>query len=89
MREDPRPRLRLFLQVQAKPRLWRSAGDAKAPPTKKSAHVERWLMFARDLYLKNKIKMALVVTDDMMGDNMTKVVDRSKFFKCRNYQMNE
>ena len=46
-------------------------------------------MFARDLYLKNKIKMALVVTDDMMGDNMTKVVDRSKFFKCRNYQMNE
>ena len=32
--------------------------------------------------------MFLTTTDKMMADNMTKVLDRDKFFRCRNYQMN-
>ena len=57
--------------------------------TKKSTHVERWLMFARDLYLRKGFGLTLVTTHKMMADNMTKVVDRDKFFKCRDYQMGD
>ena len=53
--------------------------------TKKSVHVERWLMFARDLYLRKRFSMNLVPTLKMMADMMTKVVDRDKFLKCRDY----
>ena len=35
-----------------------------------------------------KISISLVSTHKMMADNMTKVVDKTKFFTCRNYQMN-
>ena len=55
--------------------------------TKKSTHVERWLMFARDLYLTKAIGLTLVPTHRMMADGMTKVVDKDKFFKCRDYAM--
>ena len=44
--------------------------------------------FARDAYLHNKAKFFLTGTDTMMADSMTKVVDRTKFFVCRNYMMN-
>ena len=44
-------------------------------------------MFARDLYLMKKITISLVSTHIMMADDKTKVVDREKFFRCRNYQM--
>ena len=44
---------------------------------------------AADLYLANKIKGALVKDPEMMADYFTKVTDRSKFFKCRSYTMNE
>ena len=41
-------------------------------------------------HLRNAIRLGLVhSTHLMMADNMTKVVDRHKFFKCRAYQMNE
>jgi len=68
----------------------KAAYDSVRSPgaTKKSTHVERWLMFARDLYLLKKISISLVSTHKMMADNMTKVVDKTKFFTCRNYQMN-
>ena len=56
--------------------------------TKRSIHYERWLYFARDAYLHNKAKFFLTGTDTMMADSMTKVVDRTKFFVCRNYMMN-
>ena len=78
-----------------KPKLMHVLTDSKATydtvrnpgATKKSAHVERWLMFARDNYLRGRFSMALVPTLNMMADMMTKVVDRDKFFKCRDYVM--
>ena len=48
----------------------------------------RGAYFARDAYLHNKAKFFLTGTDTMMADSMTKVVDRTKFFVCRNYMMN-
>ena len=68
----------------------KSAYDTVRNPgaTKKSTHVERWLMLARDLYLTKGITIGLVPTHLMMADDKTKVVDREKFFRCRNYQMN-
>ena len=68
----------------------KSAIDTVKNPgmTKKSTHFERWLQFARDLYLKKQVHMFACKTDLMMGDNMTKVTDKTKFFACRNYQMN-
>ena len=42
-------------------------------------------MFARDLYLRKRFSMNLVLTLKMMADMMTKVVDRDKFLKCRDY----
>ena len=67
----------------------KSAYDTVRNPgaTKKSTHVERWLMFARDLYLTKAIGLTLVPTHRMMADGMTKVVDKDKFFKCRDYAM--
>ena len=44
-------------------------------------------MFARDLYLTKAIGLTLVPTHRMMADGMTKVVDKDKFFKCRDYAM--
>ena len=68
----------------------KSAIDTVKNPgmTKKSTHFERWLQFARDLYLKKQVFMFACKTDLMMADNMTKVTDKTKFFACRNYQMN-
>ena len=60
---------------------WPYAPCAITP--KKSTHVERWLKFARDLYLTKAIGLTLVPTHRMMADGMTKVVDKDKFFKCR------
>ena len=67
----------------------KSAYDTVRNPgaTEKSTHVERWLMFARDLYLTKAIGLTLVPTHRMMADGMTKVVDKDKFFKCRDYAM--
>ena len=45
-------------------------------------------MFARELYLRKALRILLVTTHKMMADNLTKVVDRYKFFLCRRYQMN-
>ena len=55
--------------------------------TKKSVHFERRLHYVRDLFRLHRVKIFLVGTFHMMADNMTKVVDRDKFFRCRNYQM--
>ena len=56
--------------------------------TKRSAHYERRLFFARDAYLYERMVPFLCPTDKMMADMMTKVVDKNKFFLCRNYMMN-
>ena len=56
--------------------------------TKHSVHYERRLHFARDEFMHNRAKFFLAPTDKMMADGMTKVVDRHKFFVCRNYMMN-
>jgi hypothetical protein len=67
----------------------KSAFDTIKNPgaTKRSNHLERWLHFARELYLRNAIRYGLVPTHLMMADNMTKVTDRDKFFTCIQYQM--
>ena len=48
----------------------------------------RWLHWARELYMQQKIEMILVEDSDMMADCDTKIVDRDKFFKCIKFQMN-
>ena len=53
--------------------------------TKRTVHFGRWLHFARELCLRNKVEMFLVGTDDMMADMFTKALDKTKFLKCRNY----
>ena len=53
--------------------------------TKRTVHFDRWLHFARELSLRNKINVFLVTTDDMMGDIFTKPLDKTKFIKCRDY----
>jgi hypothetical protein len=67
----------------------KSAFDTIKNPgaTKRSNHLERWLHFARELYLRNAIRYGLVPTHLMMADNLTKVADREKFFTCIQYQM--
>ena len=52
-------------------------------------HFDRWLHFARELTLRNKVNVYLAGTDDMMADFFTKAVDKTKFLKCRNYLMTE
>ena len=56
--------------------------------TKRSATFERWPHFAREKFLNNQVKLFLTGTTSMMADAMTKALDRDKFIKCRNYQMN-
>ena len=53
--------------------------------TKRTLHFDRWLHFARELCLANKVQIFLVGTDDMMADGFTKPVDKTKFLKCREY----
>ena len=55
--------------------------------TKHTTHYERWLHYARDLRLKNKIEVILVTTDKMMADFFTKPVPKVPFFRCRDYMM--
>ena len=45
--------------------------------TKRTLHFDRWLHFARELCLANKIQIFLVGTDDMMADGFTKPVDKT------------
>ena len=59
-----------------------------AGATKHTIHFERWLHYVRDLHLRGKIKITLVGTDQMMADNKTKVVDKTKAINCRRAQMN-
>ena len=49
---------------------------------------ERWIYQARDYQLHGGAKFILTPTANMMADGMTKVVDKSKFFLCRNFYMN-
>ena len=53
--------------------------------TKRTLHFDRWLHFAREMCLHNRIEIFLTGTDNMMGDGFTKPVDKTKFLKCRDY----
>jgi hypothetical protein len=53
--------------------------------TKRTLHFDRWLHFAREMCLHNRIEIFLTGTDDMMADGFTKPVDKTKFLKCRDY----
>ena len=53
--------------------------------TKRTLHFDRWLHFARELCLLNRIAIFLTGTDNMMADGFTKPVDKTKFLKCRDY----
>ena len=55
--------------------------------TKHTTHYERWLHYARDLRLKNKITVHHVKTECMMADIFTKPLGRTPFTRCRNYLM--
>ena len=56
--------------------------------TKHTAHFDRWLHWARQLYLQKVISLYLGPTELMMADDKNKMVDRSKFFACRGFQLN-
>ena len=56
--------------------------------TKRTAHFERWMHFARDLMLRRAIEISLVTTNKMMADFFTKPSDKTTFFRCRSYVMN-
>ena len=56
--------------------------------TKNSIHYERRLFYARELFLRRKIRITLVKTDMMRADDKTKVVHKAKFLYCRKLQMN-
>ena len=55
--------------------------------TKRTVHFDRWLHFARELSLRNRITVVHAGTDLMMADIFTKPVDKTKFLKCRDYIM--
>ena len=68
----------------------KSAYDVIKNPgaTKRTVHFDRWLHFARELYLRNGMKIFLTTTDKMMADMFTKAVDKTTFLRCRKYVMN-
>ena len=53
--------------------------------TKRTLHFDRWLHFARELYLRNKVEIYFAGTELMMADFFTKPVDKTKFLECRDY----
>ena len=55
--------------------------------TKRTAHFDRWLHFARALCLRNKIEVFHITTEIMMGDIFTKALDKTKFLTCRDHLM--
>ena len=65
----------------------KSAYDVIRNPgaTKRTVHFDRWLHFAREMALRNKIEVFLTDTHTMMADFFTKPVDKTKFLKCRDY----
>ena len=93
-RTSPVAQLRARQLLRCTP-LLRSHRAARLPSiknpgvTKRTKHFERWLHYARDSYLMGRFKISLVSTLKMMGDNMTKPLDRTKFMACRAYQLNE
>lgn len=52
-------------------------------------HTRSRQQYAREEFLRGRTTCHLVTTDKMMGDGKTKVVDRTKCFKCRQNEMNE
>lgn len=56
--------------------------------TKRTAHFERWLFWARELYLEKRLLLNHIRDEDMMADSLSKVTDRAKFLKCRAAQLN-
>ena len=55
--------------------------------TMRTLHFDRWLHFARQLVLMNRVEVFLAPTEIMMADGFTKPVDKLKFLKCRDYMM--
>ena len=53
--------------------------------TKRTLHFDRWLHFAHELYLRNKVEIYFAGTELMMADFFTKPVDKTKFLECRDY----
>ena len=56
--------------------------------TKNTVHYERWLHYARDLYLRKMMMITFVPTERMRADDKTKVVHKAKLLFCRMMQMN-
>ena len=56
--------------------------------TKRTAHFERWLYWARELFLNKKLLLNHINDEEMMADSLSKVTDRAKFLKCRKTQLN-
>ena len=52
-------------------------------PAETRMHFDRWMHFARELYMKNALKIMLVGTQNMAADIMNKVVDKTTFFRHR------
>ena len=55
--------------------------------TKRTTHFARWLHFAREMALRDAIRVHLTTTDNMMADYFTKPTDKTTFLRCRKYMM--
>ena len=56
---------------------------------KRNLVLDRKISFCRDAWQTGLVKMFHCTTDKMMGDSLTKVVDKTKFLTCRAYQLGE
>jgi hypothetical protein len=56
--------------------------------TKRTAHFDRWLHFARELVLRGTVEVFLTGTFNMPADMYTKPLDKTGFLRCRKYNMN-
>ena len=56
--------------------------------TKRTLHFDRWLHFARELYLRNKVEIYFAGTELMMADFFTKPLAHKKFLALRDRIMN-
>ena len=48
---------------------------ARVRAAKRTAHFERWLFWARELYMEKKLLLKLVRDEDMMADALSKESD--------------
>ena len=55
--------------------------------SKKTEHFLRWMLYLREMVLNGWIRTIFVGTKDMMADGLTKVIDKTRFTRMKNFLM--